>query len=318
MQFTVQYVKITNREGVHGDRLKEFAVYVDDQDRDPAKRLGTVCKEVDKIERGATRIYKCNQPITGRYVSVVNSRQDLTICELEVYADLTTAAGNIARGKPAEQKSTYQTSSASRAVDGDRDANFNSGHSCSHTFSKHNEWLRVDLQADYKVTSVYITNRAGSYGNRLKDFSVFVDVDKTEPGKGVKCVQVKTIDQGATVPYTCDKPIVGRYVTVFQPGPYLTICELEVFGTLVKATPAIGQTATPVMTAPANENQQKQPAMTAPAVGKQPAMSGGGLAQLSAQVTALQGQLAAKQLAILEGLRSDNAEVKERLAKLEG
>ena len=76
-----------------GDRLKEFAVYVDDQDRDPAKRLGTVCKEVDKIERGATRIYKCNQPITGRYVSVVNSRQDLTICELEVYADLTTAAG---------------------------------------------------------------------------------------------------------------------------------------------------------------------------------------------------------------------------------
>ena len=77
-----------------GDRLKEFAVYVDDQDRDPGLGLGTVCAKVHKIENGATELYKCAQPITGRFVSVVlKHKNSLTICELEVYADLTTAAG---------------------------------------------------------------------------------------------------------------------------------------------------------------------------------------------------------------------------------
>ena len=59
---------------------------------------------------------------------------------------------------------------------------------------------------------------------------MFVDVEKTEAGQGVPCVTVDTIAQGATGKYTCAKPIVGRYVTVFLPRDYLAICELEVFG----------------------------------------------------------------------------------------
>ena len=69
---------------------------------------------------------------------------------------------NIAFGKPAIQKTMAWDGVASRAVDGNTNANYNKGKSCTHTeaiFSPHSTWWAVDLEQQYLVESVRITNR---------------------------------------------------------------------------------------------------------------------------------------------------------------
>ena len=65
---------------------------------------------------------------------------------------------NIALGKSAKQSTTYQVSSASRAVDGNTATAYVFG-SCTHT-SDSNGWWRVDFGKTARVYSVKITNRS--------------------------------------------------------------------------------------------------------------------------------------------------------------
>ena len=67
---------------------------------------------------------------------------------------------NIALSKPAVQSSTESDWAASRATDGDYNINFQGGHTCTHTTGDEHGWLVIDLQGNYDVGSVSITNRA--------------------------------------------------------------------------------------------------------------------------------------------------------------
>ena len=72
---------------------------------------------------------------------------------------LSFSPANLARGKPAFQSSVGWGGVPSRAVDGDANPVYNSGH-CSHTGSRHGEkWLVIDLQDFYDVTTVKIWPR---------------------------------------------------------------------------------------------------------------------------------------------------------------
>ncbi len=74
------------------------------------------------------------------------------------------SGSNIALGKPAFQKTTSFSGEASRAVDGNTNPDFYAD-SCTHTSnSDPSPWWCVDLEEDYFIHSVRITNR-DTHGN---------------------------------------------------------------------------------------------------------------------------------------------------------
>ena len=70
------------------------------------------------------------------------------------------ASENLALGKPTFQSSTGWRGDSSKAVDGDRTTAFGNG-LCTHTVFAPTPWWAVDLQQQYLVHRVDLTNRAG-------------------------------------------------------------------------------------------------------------------------------------------------------------
>lgn len=71
---------------------------------------------------------------------------------------------NFALNRPTFQISTSYDGHASRAVDGNRDGDYISGSSCTHTGDDLTPWWAVDLGKTTGVTSVFIANRIGVAG----------------------------------------------------------------------------------------------------------------------------------------------------------
>ena len=86
------------------------------------------------------------------------------VCINIISVDNVNEADNLARGKPASQSSTYQTYDADRAVDGNRDGDFNRG-SCTHTDvgDDHPLWV-VDMQQMMIVKEVTLYTRQDNTG----------------------------------------------------------------------------------------------------------------------------------------------------------
>lgn len=82
----------------------------------------------------------------------------MTIALVNISFRLTIALGNVARGKSTRQSSTGWSGVSSRAVDGDKNNEYN-GNSCTHTHKDSKPWWRVDLGAVLTVKRVSITNR---------------------------------------------------------------------------------------------------------------------------------------------------------------
>ena len=77
---------------------------------------------------------------------------------------------NIAKNKPATQSSTSYGGSAERAVDGNTASSW-SGMSCTHTNSER-AWWRVDLNNDFDISGIKITNRGDCCESRLVPFEI--------------------------------------------------------------------------------------------------------------------------------------------------
>lgn len=88
--------------------------------------------------------------------------------------------GNVARGKPSKQSSTAYGGAPSRAVDGNKNSNWE-GSSCTHTKRQKHPWWRVDLQAIHNVNKVKITNRGDCCSNRLRRLEVRVGMTDNKP-----------------------------------------------------------------------------------------------------------------------------------------
>ena len=82
---------------------------------------------------------------------------------------------NLALRKPAWQSSIQYKGLAIQAVDGNREGNFWK-RSCGLTDVDEVPWWVVDLQAEYNIMRVAITNRGGSYGN-LNNCNLFQLLD---------------------------------------------------------------------------------------------------------------------------------------------
>uniref|UniRef100_A0A3Q4GUI2 Si:ch73-359m17.2 n=1 Tax=Neolamprologus brichardi TaxID=32507 RepID=A0A3Q4GUI2_NEOBR len=124
---------------------------------------------------------------------------------------------NLALKKTAVQSSTSGTVGiAGKAVDGNRDANYQSG-SCTLTNAESDPWWRVDLVNVYTIGTVMITNRQ-ELENGLDGHQV------------TECAIISHIPKGQAFYFPCNS-VKGRYVTVFLPGSakVLSLCEVEVY-----------------------------------------------------------------------------------------
>jgi hypothetical protein len=84
---------------------------------------------------------------------------------------------NIALGRPTFQSSVLYSGEPSRAVDGNKNPDYN-GNSCCHSnglMDKTNPWWAVDLQQNRLVDRVDLTNRAFS-GVRMYTFLYIMKV----------------------------------------------------------------------------------------------------------------------------------------------
>ena len=98
-------------------------------------------------------------PGKGRY---------LHLAEVEVMA----GGKNIALGAKATQISTDNGGEAARAVDGNRDGDYNAG-STTHTAATDNPWWEVDLGQEFPIDEIILSNRTdGGMASRIAPFKV--------------------------------------------------------------------------------------------------------------------------------------------------
>ncbi|XP_070574606.1 uncharacterized protein [Ptychodera flava] len=145
---------------------------------------------------------------------------------------------NMALGKHAEQSSSSlqygpQVVAAS-AVDGNTNADFHQGDSCTHTSFEFEPWWKVDLGDEYVVNHIVITNRKDCCRDRLVGAVVRVGLSATIMQNDV-CGTVTS--RRLVTAFNC-RSLLGRYASVQleQLKNYLTLCEVEVYADLNVAT----------------------------------------------------------------------------------
>ena len=89
--------------------------------------------------------------------------------------------GNLAKRKPTRQSTTAHGGVSARAVDGNRNTQWN-GRSCTHTSRQSRPWWRVDLQSIQNVKKVRLTNRGDCCFNRLRQIEIRVGMRDNNPG----------------------------------------------------------------------------------------------------------------------------------------
>ncbi|KAM8898817.1 uncharacterized protein AB9W97_009571 isoform 2-T2 [Spinachia spinachia] len=174
----------------------------------------------------------------GRYVTLrlPGSGRTLCLCEFEVFIENHGyPQPNLALKGDATQSSTSSIFVAAKGIDGSRNSFLPKGF-CTHTESETDPWWRVDLRQEYVITSVKVTNRGDCCGERLDGAEIRVGSSLENNGNdNARCASIPTLRAGKTQTYRCDGGSVdGRFVNVIIPGDHrtLTLCEVEVYGTL--------------------------------------------------------------------------------------
>jgi hypothetical protein len=189
--------------------------------------------------------------IVGGFVRVLNKPgQYLHMAEVEVFgvaaapvaiAPLPSPApaptggtpGNIALKKPATQSSDvtaqWPGGTPDKAVDGNTNPNWNFSNgalvSLQHTNNGPNEFWMVNLQGNFAIAGIKITNRADCCTDRIVGATVQVLDNAGQVKWSAPVTAVAPVYQFA-VPN-----IVGGFVRVLnKPGQYLHMAEVEVFG----------------------------------------------------------------------------------------
>ncbi|MFF0725928.1 alpha-L-fucosidase [Streptomyces sp. NPDC004134] len=147
-----------------------------------------------------------------------------------------TSIENVAKGRPATQKSTRLDAAAGRAVDGNTNGAFFAG-SVTHTAEGGGAgpWWQVDLENRQKISDVAVWNRTDCCSERLGKYYVFVSdtpftgnsVQETLAQPGVKAYYREDV---AGAPTRIPVDTEGRHVRVqLTSGEPLSLAEVQVF-----------------------------------------------------------------------------------------
>uniref|UniRef100_A0A8C8DCL3 Fucolectin tachylectin-4 pentraxin-1 domain-containing protein n=1 Tax=Oncorhynchus tshawytscha TaxID=74940 RepID=A0A8C8DCL3_ONCTS len=227
--YRVTAVNITNRGDCCPERLDGAEIHIGNSLENNGIN-NPRCVVISHIPAGETYTFQCNE-MDGRYVVVVIPGQNkiLTLCEVEVFATVKPPDNVSLRGVAA-QSSQFLDRNAHYAIDGNRNTNYGS---CTHTAQDTNPWWRVDLLDVYKVTAVTITNR-DDVPERLDGAEIRIGNSLENNGiSNPRCDVISHIPAGETNTFQCNE-MEGRYVVVviYVRKEYLTLCEVEVYGTL--------------------------------------------------------------------------------------
>ncbi|XP_026104641.1 fucolectin-4-like, partial [Carassius auratus] len=140
---------------------------------------------------------------------------------------------NLALKGTAVQSSTLSyTYGAANAIDGIRYAP-GVASSCSHTDIQLSPWWRLDLLDSYKISKVTVTNRADGYLEQTAGVEIRIGNSLENNGNNnPRCGVTSLVPAGSSVSFSCGG-MKGRYVNMYIPNiqQYLTLCEVEVYGT---------------------------------------------------------------------------------------
>ncbi|XP_019622202.1 PREDICTED: hepatocyte growth factor activator-like [Branchiostoma belcheri] len=231
--YNIGRVVIFNRQDCCPERINPFNIHIGNSDQ---VALNPKCGGDHQIALNQPSISVSCQGMAGRYVGVRlpgNSRT-MTLCEVQVFAGrllFQIVYVNIARGKTAYQTSTRSGGgSASRAVDGNTNGQFNGG-SCTHTWGpgSYNPTWWVDLGQTYQVNRVVIYNRLDCCRDRLSPFHIHIG-DSAHVTANPRCGgdhRISTREKFVSI--RCPG-MTGRYVGIRLQGyRILTMCEVQVF-----------------------------------------------------------------------------------------
>uniref|UniRef100_A0A668TPG7 Fucolectin tachylectin-4 pentraxin-1 domain-containing protein n=1 Tax=Oreochromis aureus TaxID=47969 RepID=A0A668TPG7_OREAU len=140
---------------------------------------------------------------------------------------------NVARRGQVAQSSMYGNAKPENAIDGNRASNYYQ-ESCAHTNNDLNPWWRLDLLKTYKINTVTITNRQDCCPERINGAEIRIGNSLNDNGNvNPRCAVISSIAAGASQTFACNG-MEGRYINIVIPGrrEYLTLCEVEVDGTL--------------------------------------------------------------------------------------
>ncbi|XP_066271170.1 uncharacterized protein [Branchiostoma lanceolatum] len=156
---------------------------------------------------------------------------------LQVSGQTTDQGVNVALGKPAYQTSIRRGAAASRAVDGNTNAQWLAG-SCTHTRPETNTRWWVDLGQSYMVNRVVIFNRQDCCADRLSPFNIHIG-DSDQVSENPQCGGDHRINSNQPFISIPCQGMKGRYVGVRLPGSrrVLTLCEVKVFSEIDGCNP---------------------------------------------------------------------------------
>ncbi|MEQ2291952.1 hypothetical protein AMECASPLE_018088 [Ameca splendens] len=172
----------------------------------------------------------------GRYVTVLlpGSEKVLTLCEVEVYGYRAPTGENLALQGKATQSSLFESGLAYNAIDGNRNNDWDQA-SCSHTKNEMNPWWRLDMRKTRKVFSVKVINR-NLFGERLNGAEIWIgDSLDNNCNHNTRCAEIIVSSKQSFYEFQC-YGIEGRYVSIVIPSrsEYLTLCEVEVYGSTLE------------------------------------------------------------------------------------
>uniref|UniRef100_A0A669E209 Uncharacterized LOC100699110 n=2 Tax=Oreochromis niloticus TaxID=8128 RepID=A0A669E209_ORENI len=239
----INTVTITNRQDCCPERISGAEIHIGNSLNDNGN-VNPRCAVISSIAAGASQTFACNG-MEGRYINIVipGRREYLTVCEVEV--DGTLSETNVARRGQVAQSSMYGNAKPENAIDGNRASNFNQG-SCACTNNNLNPWWRLDLLKTHKINTVTITNRQDCCPERINGAEIRIGNSLNDNGNAnPRCAVISSIAAGASQTFACNG-MEGRYINIVIPGrtEYLTLCEVEVDGTLSETNVArLGQVA---------------------------------------------------------------------------
>ncbi|GIM14747.1 hypothetical protein Vretimale_17561, partial [Volvox reticuliferus] len=159
----------------------------------------------------------------------------------------SSVVSNLALGRPTFASSVYQERSGiyhhMRAVDGVTQygtLNFSEPQLYQSATGDQSPWISVDLGTPSVITQVVIWSRCDIFGNSFKPSSLHIgNVSIQEYADNSyltrnplvwSWTQSTAVPQCTSYPINFTTPVIGRWVVLQNPGEYLQLTELEVFG----------------------------------------------------------------------------------------
>ena len=145
----------------------------------------------------------------------------------------------LAEGKATVSSSVFNESEASGSGPAFRanygmDAPVYSVGSCMHTAKQDKPWWRVDLQKEYRISSVRIVARGDCCPNQYTKLSIHVgrNLGDQEGNDNALCGQVFSIPQHRVLTVPCPAGTVGRFINLVknEDDSELSVCEVSVYG----------------------------------------------------------------------------------------